>query len=175
MGKRMGKKNQKQLRRQNDEKEFEEMKSRIMKDIRSENRVRKPAEKPEKDYEKKEENTPPVSHTSDFMEMMSNLVSEVAVEGVSIECVENRKKEDSGIVLMDVTFKSTNDEKYNRVFFYYIEERGLKHARSFPAVITIINQKNGNVLFNKFGTNAIEKARNYIVDILKKNASSLLK
>ena len=124
--------------------------------------------------------TGPVSHTNDFVETVVSITNKckelVDTKECGIKIYEGRKKEESGAVFVKVTITNltSDDQLSETLMFYFTEDHSINpkkknYVKNYMENILIINQKSGNILFNKFGYQITEKASAYIEKMIQKN------
>lgn len=183
------------------EREFDEMKTRLMNDFRNERKNNNTHYSNNRNYSKKTydnrnmetndnegtEFTGPVSHTDDFIKSVKTIVNKCTSMINSDECTikiyDGRKKEATGAVFVKVTIEydeptseNSNEKEFRSetLVFYFTEDHSINpkkknFVKNYMEHILIINQKSGNVLFNKFGYQIIDKAAAYIEKMILKN------
>lgn len=183
----MGNRNQKMKKNLNQkhEREFEDMKKRIMTDN---SRVRE--NYPKNNYQRRyhedhennvpEEVTGPESRVSDFLLLIDQIVEKYngMYEQPSADIIKvfkGTRKQDNGIVFVKLTINREDSENPHVLLIYYMEDHNVNPKKrnvikEYQCNILIVNQSTGNVLFNRFGygLNCIEKAKNYIDTIVSK-------
>ena len=170
------------------EKEFEDMRRRIMldnKNVRA-NRQQYQRNQAETNTTVVEEVAAPVSHISDFLDMTREVIvaHEDAINdnNINLNVVEGTRKQANGIVFVKMQFTKDAGNVSDTLLLYYIEDRSILSAKKrfpakdFQANILVINQESGNVLFNRFGyaANCIVKAKDYIDNIVAKTINRLV-
>lgn len=185
----MGNKNQKFRKNQNlknHEREFDDMKRRIMSDVR----VNKDRDAATREMEREHietEHNGPVSRTSDFTNMIKEIVNENSRDDVTFRLMFGTKKASNGVVFVKMSIASAVEEQSDcdhpstseTIIFYYTEDQSVnpkkkKLLQNYMGSVMVINQASGNVLFNRFGYDCIEKARPYIENIIQKNIERAL-
>lgn len=182
------------------EREFNEMSSRLMNEFREKKNSNHSNERGEKKFNNKkyenkheetknseqgEEFTGPVSHTDDFIKTVLSVVekceSMVDKNDCGIKVYEGRKKEESGSVFVKVTIENlTSEESQSEtLMFYFTEDHSINpkkknFVRNYMEHILIINQKTGNILFNKFGHLITDKATAYIEKMITKTVEVIV-
>lgn len=194
----MGKKNNQKFNNKKafnqSEREFEDMKKRIMEDnknVRANTRPQRRYYNEASTETTTEEVALPVSHVPDFLALIHEIVDKYASakeDGITLSVVEGTKKSANGIVFTKLTIEKESKEHHetlltsDTLLIYYIEDRNIGGKKRFHPVkdyqanILVINQASGNVLFNRFGygANCIEKAKDYIDNIVSKNIDRYL-
>lgn len=195
MGKNNGKRSTAFYSEKQREKEFDEMKGRIMKDNANVKRERSNyGENRRTGFESTGRNSfdkpfvkkvPQVHYSmiTDFKNMVAEAVNEKLNDEsfpAEIKINTNTHKETMGIIFSKLDFISKATAKKTTIFVYYTENRAFikdptEKIKINGAQIMIINQDTGNVLFSNFGTSCVEKSAKYLADIINRTAELISK
>lgn len=195
MGKNNGKRSAAFYNEKQREKEFDEMKGRIMKDNANVKRERSNYGESHRtgfgsvgrnSFDKPFVKKVPQVHYSmitDFKDMVAEAVNAKLNDEsfpAEIKINTNTHKENTGIVFSKLDFISKATAKKTTIFVYYTENRAFikdptEKIKINSAQIMIINQETGNVLFSNFGTACVEKSAKYLADIINRTAELISK